>query len=776
MNMASMRSFAAFALAAAFFGNTLDAQEDEKKPVPLDAEQKAIVEQTMDKIIASIAALKEKYPELAHFGEKPWFTRSEGTFRYDYKNKLEGSGDSTKAMPLPGGCGIYFSLKARGTPRSRESYYYNWKSVGGDRAGIEHYLGITTDDPNKTLDDAVYNAVEKELEGPFEKLTSEYILRKNSTKMDTASVIDALCSDDRNIYASAMQLLHTRKLNEQELTQFREGLAQGKYPVKWGFHIALFIERDQDAAHYPDFCLAMAKTLLKQEKEGKDSFMPTPLVSGPRSEIRMAREAIVRMLDNDGKEPDARLAPAALELLANDPVLQNRMLVMDYFAKLPAKERREGIVAGFGNSFFSVQAKAAEMAAKFNEQGLEKEWMPLLASPSSKVRKAAKNEAAQAGYKDFDLDPSRTLPDSATRISDVLWKSGLRDEDVVRVCADVERRVFKPMAEPPAQAELPKGVTIESQTQVNEKGKVTGTIDGNYYVVLNDLWRMTVVDADSVKKRAAQYVVGIRKNWGSSILDPTGPFLLAAAMKFNDRETAQRIYERMCDEYENEDAMTYIGIEGLGWEFTTKGLDAFERGKDGDAEKLFATVIALENQAKPFTFLGQWVKLTQEVTADIERRKTGGVAPAEMFLDENEEAAFWRKKIPDATERIKTLVEQLENSGQYRKGEQEGNYFYRARPGAALAHEGIPAVEPLVECVLHDDRLTRTVESNMDHGEQPVRWVKKVRIEAVQALGKILGRNFFTSPENYNAIVKGDPAALQKIADEVRKAAAAQKK
>ena len=54
---------------------------------------KAIIAKVIAKDIDDIAALKGKYPELEHFGDAPWFTRTGLDFRYDYKTKATGAKD-----------------------------------------------------------------------------------------------------------------------------------------------------------------------------------------------------------------------------------------------------------------------------------------------------------------------------------------------------------------------------------------------------------------------------------------------------------------------------------------------------------------------------------------------------------------------------------------------------------------------------------------------------------------------------------------------------------
>lgn len=92
-----------------------------------------------------------------------------------------------------------------------------------------------------------------------------------------------------------------------------------------------------------------------------------------------------------------------------------------------------------------------------------------------------------------------------------------------------------------------------------------------------------------------------------------------------------------------------------------------------------------------------------------------------------------------------------------------------------LAAEGDDAVEPLLECMLHDERLTRDVEMNMDHGEQPVRWVGKTREMALKALDRMFDKRFLNQT-NYTDFMRGDAGTLEKIAKEVRKCRDARRK
>ena len=84
-----------------------------------------------------------------------------------------------------------------------------------------------------------------------------------------------------------------------------------------------------------------------------------------------------------------------------------------------------------------------------------------------------------------------------------------------------------------------------------------------YQLDVRDPWRMSVVDAASVKKRAMQYAVGVDNEGGA---DP-GPLLLAAAVKLNETAAVQAVYERLCSNgrYDTDDDILAHGIEGLAW-------------------------------------------------------------------------------------------------------------------------------------------------------------------------------------------------------------------
>ncbi|HWB60384.1 MAG TPA: hypothetical protein VG733_12890, partial [Chthoniobacteraceae bacterium] len=567
---------------------------------------------------------------------------------------------------------------------------------------------------------------------------------------------------DQDVRYSAVRELTTRKLAPGDFAAIRDGYAKEKFPATFGFFYMVKFLQAHDDANLPDFCLAMAKLEIRIETEGRGIVKPTPFVTGPESEADVATLCLLGIFaKRDEKNADPRFVPAALEILNTDPNEGHREQALDYFSKLTGEPRAQGIAAGLENSERSIQIKAAQLAGGLKVAGVGKPLVALLASPSAAVRAAAREAAKKLALDVPAADPERPAPAALAHIADTLWQCGLDEDEVVAGCGPVPEKVSNVFPTAPPQSAMP----AEIKVVIPRKGDPR-----NFSLILTDPWRMTKMDADSVKKRGAQFAAGFsRGGQPDSIhggpIDATGPYLIAAAMKLGDTATAQAVYERLCDRFTTDDGILYEGLQGLGWSRILTALDLYTHAKDDEALKAFARVIQLENHVRPRSFLAGYVKLAHQVTTDIERRKKEAPAPAPEFATGVECEAYWHEKFPDKKARIEAMVAQLQNGvtsagWDHTRGESSLNI--------ALEDEGSDAVEPLLDCLVHNDWLTRDVQEDWDHGE-PVRWVTGVRGGIIDLLDKMYHKRFVTI-ENQAGFSEGDPATLQKIAEAVRAA------
>ncbi|HWB61529.1 MAG TPA: HEAT repeat domain-containing protein, partial [Chthoniobacteraceae bacterium] len=632
------------------------------KPVPFDREQQAIVEQTLNKLIADIRALGKTHPELAHMDDKGVLTRGPGWFRYEYKVTLAEPAhpDVSVRKVAPGGCGIYFAFMPENTPDDNLTAY-DTGARSFDTAGGMASAWSVANGKNELngLVQIVLSAISSEMDASFDLLASEYTLEKKGIT-DTGAIIALLAERDWNVTHPACRVLAGRTLTQKEQEQLKNGFLTGAFrPGSMDFPRIVKLLQNQDAAHFPAFANALVKASLGLEAGGHDTLEPVPMFGVPwTSELDTAREVLIYTAGND-----LRLAPAAELMLKNDPEVRNRIAALDYLMKLPAKERTPWLAAALQSPYRSVQAKAVETAVKIGATGVEKELVALLASPSSDLRHAARAAVVKLGLKGVNPNPPRPLPDAVKRIADTLWQNGLRDEDVVGICARVDGNTFYTGRPVPNPASLPAGVEVTVDFQRDEKGNVIKNDHPDFTIVLKDPWRMTKMDAESVKKRAAQFVAGAGADMDDHFIARTGPYLIAAAMKLGDTATAQSVYEYLCNDFQSDDDILYNGLEGIASPRSFALCDAFGAGRDADALKAAELVLTMEKWARPRTFLWDYVKQAHQITADIQRRQKDNTAPPEV-VDNTQAAdihvyeAYWREKFPDKKQRIQALIAQ----------------------------------------------------------------------------------------------------------------------
>jgi len=124
-----------------------------------------------------------------------------------------------------------------------------------------------------------------------------------------------------------------------------------------------------------------------------------------------------------------------------------------------------------------------------------------------------------------------------------------------------------------------------------------------------------------------------------------------------------------------------------------------------------------------FTFLNQFPLLH----ADLERREHEGphISILQTGLD----------KVTNQSERITALIHDLDLASARQWGQPGGVNIAEDRTVSALIQEGDAAVEPLIDCLEKDDRLTRSVSFGRDfHRDRHVITVKSAAMSALQTI------------------------------------------
>ena len=630
--------------------------EDAPGPESFDEEQKEIVTAATDKIIADILALKSKYPELEHFGEAPWFTRGLGEFRYEYKlERRKSSGGRWRA--LPGGCGLRFRLAPDELVRLGEFFTYDSiGSFGASMAGIspqyEMIMDVSADGLRKTIFGSDDNPpdpsalIYKDLDSTFYLLAGKYLLKKKGVKTDFPSLLKALESADPDIYYSAFGELRHHTFSAQELQSLPKTPERFNEPLRVMSGVTSLI-KDKDNSHLPEAYLRFVRFTLLADKEGIGEHNPPSTWEGWTSgEARKGRWMTSLEILASGEE---RFAETEALILREDPGADGRRKALDYFAKLSSPRATNEIIGALRNPKRSVQAKAAEILGQKKITDARKELERLLTSPSSNVRKSAIAALVNMGFPPGTSTPARTLSDSAKHIASVLWTNGLDEEEIVRICAQPSKFPVSrlPSDPPPEKSQFPAGVDIEEIHGTDSGGNATRFRN----VSLTDPWRMTKLDRESVQRRSLQYVAGfgvdhITSNFTDG-LDPTGPFLLAGALKEKDLESAERVYERMCDEFETDEDILDRGLTGLAWEQFQAPLYHYWMKNDAKALSLFERVIHLKRYAKPWSLLEDYVKESAALSAEIERRQREKISPAPPLADKAAYVDYWIGRIKE---------------------------------------------------------------------------------------------------------------------------------
>lgn len=608
---------------------------------PLDAQQREIIATVTDKIIGRIGALKATHPELEKFGEPPFFKRDPGGFHYDYKLDETATKDGQpEARALAGGYAIYFRLAAVGTPSDEPRSYSSFSVVGGARAGIAFDVGLsafetpgTAEPPADSAipgldvpprDQAIYQAINHELETTFEQLAAEYLLRKNGIALDLPTLLAAGGSKDATVSESAMTVLRFRSLTAEQLAQIRAGFSSGRFPIGTTYTGIKIIE-DQDNDHLPEFYRDLVAALLHAEVTGADKLERTCFFG--QSSDSAGRKVRGSIIWGIAKRGDTRHLAVAKLMLTSDPVAKFRVAALDYIAKLDGEEPAQLVIAAVADRQHSVQARATELAGEKHLRAAIPALRLAAQSPSPLIRANAVAALGKLGEAGIPSAP-RQVPESAREMVAALRRNGLADAEIIQICGSPTTFVSLP-EDAPVPANLPRGIEV----------------DEFHTLHLKDRWRMTALDQKSIRKRARQYELGLAMSRFQSSLDPTGPFLLAAALKAKDEESAVIIYGRMSGERENDAEALRLGITGMAWNRLLKGLDAYWRKNDPTALAALGAVVKLKPFATPGSLLDAYVAQSAALISEITARAKQRIGPQPKRTDEAAYIRYWVRQI-----------------------------------------------------------------------------------------------------------------------------------
>ncbi|MEO8204775.1 MAG: hypothetical protein ABI615_01250 [Chthoniobacterales bacterium] len=211
----------------------------------------------------------------------------------------------------------------------------------------------------------------------------------------------------------------------------------------------------------------------------------------------------------------------------------------------------------------------------------------------------------------------------------------------------------------------------------------------------------------------------------------------------------------------------------LGWsqawmfQLFIRGLGALQRGDDNLAilsfQKLEAALPGVAKDAEKFTYKSgggepfntyAYLKQVPAILTDLERRQK------QTAIAENQIHS------PDQKVRIAALILALEDVAQIQGGQPGGISFGRNATVKALINEGPVAVEPLLDCLATDTRLTRCIHFWRDF--VPSRTVLGVQDPAYTALSGVMETSFITVRSTGEDLSSKGPEERAKVAAAMR--------
>ena len=701
----------------------------------LDSGQRKIVATAMDELISRLGALAGRFPQLTDFSDPKSITRDESSFHY----RARGANPYEFA--------VQFRALDDKVPRPPKGLS-TW--LGGSRFGGIGFNVSSTADP-LPLHKAVGQVVDDVFNGTLLRLAAEYDLRKEGVPLDTASLVSATASRENPVAEKAAVALRFRDLTAAQTDEI----------VKTGTAAALeqlaCTLEDRNDAGRPLHLLHIAQRCVAIEKEGADTFTPSPAFGvGADSNSRDTRAFIARLAASD-----PQLLPAASFLVASDPAPGIRKSAMESLSQLPpSAERGRALAAALANPDRRIQAAAASALAAHPEKDAAAALTALLDSPAADVRAAAA-KALNALDLPHPLN-ERKLPATARKMAKTLRDYGLTDADIIYFLSRPADAIFPPAFDPEALPRLPNWVKLDAQPgDLTENGKIVGHTT-NYALRLDNKFPMVDLSPYSVEQRTALYECGFGLDWSCLELDPTGPFLLAAALEIGDEDSARRVYERMALDFPTDADALDRGLTAIAWLRFEAALAAYQRYRDDRAREMFQDVLQFQRVAKPFTPIASYLALSRQL---LPRLGAKTPAPPPAGADRQALIAYWIKRIPEINgdmpgQPASPAIWKADN------GFYDGTGFARF-PFASdkLREFGLEAMPALIE-VADDQAPTRTVGWWRDF--VPDRYVLDVGSIAREIIWRICKDNAIDPPKFLSTPTTRPFASSPPIVDKLR--------
>jgi len=574
-----------------------------------DERQTCMANAIVDKYIANIMALKSKYPELARFGQSPEFKRRDGEFRYDYKVIHTVVDGRIQVRVLPGGCSIYYRI-ASADSQGAAPPDSDWISLNGGHTSsgsfsfghgfftsqaISVYQKSDDDTANAPLRDSVSRAIN---DPSYLAIVGEYELSERHVALDNDALLAALETRKWILSMDVFLVLPYRTLTPKQLAWLRQGLVEEKFLLEYTAS-ALDLIQKQDPASWEKARGDLIRLAFKAENTQTSIWESGPLPGSPWTTPRRIRGHVLKLL-RDGEPADLEIAGA---LLSSDTGTDNRLTALDYIARQKGDPARKLLLGALENSHRSVQAKAAALVGEGKMTDGADGLHRLLGSSSLNVRTAANAALIQLGLPATDVTPLPPLPDSARQMAATLGQRGFNDGDIL-------------------QSHL---LPFDEKTTPLPK-----------------------IDAAWIKKETAKYEAAtVSPYYYTRWMTIPGQFLLATALKLKDEETARLLYAKLCDSFETDDIALACATETLVWNRFSVGLDHFHKKEDSAAQVSFEKVLQFSDQARPGTFLGEYVRQSQELLGYLKAKTP---EPPSLPPDKSNAAAwsrYWIARLKD---------------------------------------------------------------------------------------------------------------------------------
>jgi hypothetical protein len=215
------------------------------------------------------------------------------------------------------------------------------------------------------------------------------------------------------------------------------------------------------------------------------------------------------------------------------------------------------------------------------------------------------------------------------------------------------------------------------------------------------------MDLGWIQKRSHEYIT---ETDADIIYLPIGPFLLAAALKMKDENSANLVYARLCATYENDQKILDDELTTFAWLRFKEGLDLYQQSRDTEALPLFRQVISFSDVTKPYTYLASYVRQSKDLADYLSANPSAKTVPEPAPNDVEASARYWISRLRECTGFAPTDV------------------------GEKIRAMGLKAVPPLIDALTN---TTPTLTVEWDHAEIPLRNIVRISDAAEDILRTI---------------------------------------